>query len=258
MLLSVAFCPPVSWFAAAARDFTLSPDRVIPSVVRLEACEHFQKQTYRNRCRILTANGIENLQVPVVHGDNLYRTPIREVRVDYSTPWIPKMERTVASAYESSAYFFHYRDDFFSLLEKAPETLWELDLSLIRFFLSKTGLSVDLHPTGTYERLADAAPAGVAPADAVSADVAPADAVSAGMAGPVTAPTSGSVTGILPPEDLRSVIHPKRPNGILRSLALEKPYFQVFAGKYGFQPDLSVMDLLFNEGPDSILYLKKL
>ena len=232
MLLSVAFCPPVSWFAAAARDFTLSPDRVIPSVVRLEACEHFQKQTYRNRCRILTANGLENLQVPVVHGDNLYRTPIREVRVDYSTPWIPKMERTVASAYESSAYFFHYRDDFFSLLEKAPETLWELDLSLIRFFLSKTGLSVDLHPTGTYERPADAAPAG-----SVSA---------------------GSTAGILPPEDLRSVIHPKRPNGILRSLALEKPYFQVFAGKYGFQPDLSVMDLLFNEGPDSILYLKKL
>jgi hypothetical protein len=39
---------------------------------------------------------------------------------------------------------------------------------------------------------------------------------------------------------------------------LEKPYFQVFAPKYGFQKDLSIMDLLFNEGPDSILYLKKL
>jgi hypothetical protein len=39
---------------------------------------------------------------------------------------------------------------------------------------------------------------------------------------------------------------------------LEKPYFQVFAPKYGFKSDLSIMDLLFNEGPDSILYLKNL
>ena len=232
MLLSVAFCPPTSWFAAAARDFTLSPDRVIPSQVTLEACEHFQKQSYRNRCRILTANGIENLQVPVVHGDNLYRTPICDVRVDYATPWIPKMERAVSSAYESSAYFFHYRDAFFAILESMPPTLWELDLALIRFFLSKTGLAVSFRPTGTFERTPQ------------------------GDADPVRTERSGG--NLAEGEDLREVIHPKRPNGILRSLDLEKPYFQVFAGKYGFQSDLSVMDLLFNEGPDSILYLKKL
>jgi hypothetical protein len=59
-------------------------------------------------------------------------------------------------------------------------------------------------------------------------------------------------------EDLREVIHPKRPNTILSDLTLEKPYFQVFAPKYGFKSDLSIMDLLFNEGPDSILYLKKI
>ena len=59
-------------------------------------------------------------------------------------------------------------------------------------------------------------------------------------------------------EDFRESIHPKRKNTILADLELEKPYFQVFFGKYGFQPDLSIMDLLFNEGPDSILYLKKI
>ena len=41
-------------------------------------------------------------------------------------------------------------------------------------------------------------------------------------------------------------------------LGLGKPYFQVFSGRHGFIPNLSVMDLLFNEGPDSILYLKRL
>ena len=59
-------------------------------------------------------------------------------------------------------------------------------------------------------------------------------------------------------EDLREKIHPKRPNSILQDLGLEKPYFQVFAQKHGFQSDLSIMDLLFNEGPDSILYLKSI
>ena len=59
-------------------------------------------------------------------------------------------------------------------------------------------------------------------------------------------------------DDLRESIHPKRGNSILKDLQLEKPYFQVFAQKHGFIRDLSIMDLLFNEGPDSILYLKTL
>ncbi len=65
-------------------------------------------------------------------------------------------------------------------------------------------------------------------------------------------PTAGEMYG----EDYREVLHPKRPNTVLKDLGLEKPYFQVFARKYGFISDLSIMDLLFNEGPDSILYLK--
>ena len=56
--------------------------------------------------------------------------------------------------------------------------------------------------------------------------------------------------------DYRESIHPKRPDTILKDLGLEKPYFQVFARKYGFISNLSIMDLVFNEGPDSISYLR--
>ena len=52
--------------------------------------------------------------------------------------------------------------------------------------------------------------------------------------------------------------HPKRPDSILSSLGLERPYFQVFADRFGFTPGLSVLDLLFNEGPDSLLWLKRI
>ena len=50
--------------------------------------------------------------------------------------------------------------------------------------------------------------------------------------------------------DLREKIHPKR-----ERIGSNKPYYQVFAQKYGFQPELSAVDLLFNEGPDAISYL---
>lgn len=36
-----------------------------------------------------------------------------------------------------------------------------------------------------------------------------------------------------------------------------KPYYQTFQKRHGFIPNLSILDLLFNEGPESILYLKR-
>ena len=58
-------------------------------------------------------------------------------------------------------------------------------------------------------------------------------------------------------EDLREVIHPKRANRILQDLGLDRTYYQVFAPKFGFIPDLSILDLLFNEGPAAITWLIK-
>ena len=213
MLLSTAYCPPLAWFALAAKEMTLSPDRVVPSLVRLEACENYQKQSYRNRCYIAGPRGVEMLQFPVVHGPE---RRITEIRVDYKTPWLLQTERAVDTAYHTSAYYDYYRDGFFAVLERRPERLFDLNLSLIRFFLEKTGIACELQPTVEYKT-----PDG-------------------------------------DPDDWRERIHPKRPDTVLRDLGLERPYFQVFSDKYGFRENLSVMDLLFNEGPDSILYLKRL
>ena len=33
-------------------------------------------------------------------------------------------------------------------------------------------------------------------------------------------------------------------------------YYQVFSYKHGFLPDLSIIDLIFNMGPESVLYLQ--
>lgn len=36
-----------------------------------------------------------------------------------------------------------------------------------------------------------------------------------------------------------------------------EPYYQVFGQKFGFQPNLTILDLIFNMGPESILFIKK-
>ena len=93
-----------------AKDITLSADRVIASEVWIEACEHYQKQSYRNRCRIYAADGVQDLNFPIIHDGNPFSLPISEIRVDYSTPWLIRTQRAIESAYKSAPFFDHYRD----------------------------------------------------------------------------------------------------------------------------------------------------
>lgn len=194
--LTIAWFPPTEYFALLAKY----------SSVYIEACENYQKQSYRNRCRIYAADGPQALNFPVRHRDGTFNLPIREIEVDYSTPWVEKAERCIETAYRSSAYFEYYRDELFAILDAHPATLWELDMQIIRFFLDRIGLRTELVPTTEFA------------AEHVD-------------------------------------IHPKRPNAILQENGLDRPYYQVFADRHGFVPNLSVMDLLFNEGPASIDYL---
>ena len=204
MLLTTAYFPPVEYFALLAK----SPRAV------LESDENYTKQTWRNRCRILTATGVETLQVPVIH--DAPKMPIREVRIEYATPWVVRSKRAIDSAYWNSAYFEYYRDELYAILDSREEKLFDLNLRLIRFFLDKIHLPVEI---------------------ALSEQFVPEDSV---------------------PDDWRFRLHPKKPNSILADSGLLKPYYQVFSDKYGFVPGLSIMDLLFNEGPDSILWLKQM
>jgi hypothetical protein len=223
-ILSTAYFPPVSYFAAMAEEMDGLINRhdggrpdleLSPSVVYIEAHENYQKQSYRNRCRFYAADGVQALSFPIVHEGGTHKQPISEIRIDWSTPWLQQHERAITSAYRTSAYFEYYQDELFAILESRPEKLFDLNMALTRFFIEKTGLAIDLRTTSEYSRETDM-------------------------------------------DDLRESIHPKRPNTILQDLKLEKPYFQVFARKHGFQSDLSIMDLLFNEGPDSIVYLKSI
>ena len=53
--------------------------------------------------------------------------------------------------------------------------------------------------------------------------------------------------------DYRDVIRPKNP--LPDDRFQPRRYYQVYEQKHGFQPNLSILDLLFNEGPEAVLYL---
>ena len=56
--------------------------------------------------------------------------------------------------------------------------------------------------------------------------------------------------------DYRELIHPKKDFAEVDSTFVPKPYYQVFDAKNGFTPNLSIIDLLFNMGPESLLVLR--
>lgn len=210
MILSTAYFPPVSWFALLLRDSTLSPDRVFCPPVLLEAHESYVKQTWRNRCLVLGPNGVEMLQVPVAHSASM---AIREVRVDYSTPWVMRTIRALDTNYESSPYYYYYKDGFADILGSRIPLLWDLNLALAEHCLTLLGLPCPLVPTDGF-----------------------------------TAP------GILA-DDHRYTLSPKLPDTVLADMGLQRPWYQVFSNKFGFTPGLSILDLLFNEGPSAVSFL---
>ena len=236
-LFTTAYLPPVSYLAAIAEEMDGLSNRtdgdssleLTPSVIYIEACENYQKQSYRNRCRFYAADGVQDLNIPVVHEGGTHKLPISEIRIDWSKAWLQQHERAIISAYRTSAYFEYYMDEFFAIYAEKPEKLIDLNTSLLRFMLDKTGISAEIRFTSEFSR------------DGIT------------FSAPGDNPTKE-----IHCTDLREVIHPKRPNSILADLKLEKPYFQVFSQKHGFQSDLSAIDLLFNEGPDSIVFLKKI
>ena len=58
-------------------------------------------------------------------------------------------------------------------------------------------------------------------------------------------------------QDFREIIHPKRDFRVEDPTFVAVPYYQVFKEKFGFLPNLSIADLLFNMGPESLLVLQK-
>ena len=124
IVLTTAYMPPVDYVEAIASA----------ELVLLEAHEHYQKQSYRNRAEVVGPNGVERLVVPVVRPGGAH-TPIKEVAISYATRWVEQHLGALRACYGQSAFFIHYFPELERMVRQAWPSLWDLNLALLRFTL---------------------------------------------------------------------------------------------------------------------------
>jgi hypothetical protein len=197
--LSTAYLAPVQYYCKL-----ISFDTVM-----IEANENYVKQTYRNRCMIATANGIQALSIPI-ENPNTDKCPIKDIRISDHGKWRHLHWQALVSAYGMSPYFEYYQDDFAPFYKRNYQFLFDFNEQL-RLMICEL---LDIRPNVNFTDIYNA-----------------------------------TVTN-----DFREIIRPKH-TGIDDSFE-PQPYYQVFREKHGFLPNLSIVDLLFNRGPEAVLVLQ--
>lgn len=240
MLLSSAYLAPVHYYTKLYSS-ALAQARSGGSegIVIEEQADHYIKQTYRNRCIIVGDDGPIALTIPVTAPDilpdpstnsgqalrpvGISKTPMHSVLISDHGGWRRQHWNAIVSAYRSSPYFEYYADDFHRVFHQPlvgtdgqPLRLVDFNTSLRDFVLDALGLQ--LHIDVNRERYID--PSNVA---------------------------SGT--------DFRETIRPKLPYSTDATFS-PAPYWQVFASRHGFLPNMSIIDLLFNMGPESRIVLR--
>lgn len=100
--------------------------------ILIETWESYSKQSYRNRCVILTANGLQTLSVPVHFKNNI---KIKDVRIDYSEDWQRNHYRAIMSAYKNSGFYDYFEDEIRSIIYSSEKFLFDFNLLSLDFVL---------------------------------------------------------------------------------------------------------------------------
>lgn len=101
--------------------------------------EHFIKRSLRNRTMIMTAGGVLPLSVCLQHADRP-RTPVCDIRIDYSKRWRHQHRTAVRSAYGSSPYFDMIFERIAPFWEREWRFLADYNLEILATMLSLLGL----------------------------------------------------------------------------------------------------------------------
>ena len=194
---------PTIWFFAQCSRF---------QEISIEAQEHYQKRSYRNRAQISGPNGTVWLSVPLRKGKNR-QCPIREVEIAHDEPWQSIHWHSIRTTYGKTPFFEHYADLVESLVYLVSTRLFDHNLGIINALLPEIGIRKTVTLSRVYE----------------------------------TKPKHFI--------DLRE----KNPiSGVPDEIQIRFPeYVQPFLHKQPFHPNLSILDLLFCKGPETVVYLEQ-
>ena len=254
-LLTSAYLAPVHYYTKLI---------AAPCVVE-ERAEHYVKQTFRNRCLIATADGVQALTIPVQGCKDLggdHKTPTTAMRIIDSTRWRQLHWNALVSAYDRTPFFEFYADDFAAIYQTPYDKLVDFNADLQRLVLRL----LDLHPTIVVNQedylAVDEQGCLLNPSASLQSAVAHTlqseSARTFQSASTLAFQREGSEEVLSAPlrcQDFRETIRPKIDFRFDTSFSPQH-YYQVFAAKHGFLPNLSIVDLLFNMGPESRVVLR--
>jgi hypothetical protein len=216
-LLSTTYFGPIQWYQKLYRH-----DSVV-----IEQYESFQKQTYRNRCIIATTQGPLALTVPVER----HPTLIKSLRISNHGNWRRNHWNALVSAYGDSPFFDYYQDylrPFFEEPSGEPPYLIDFNQSILQCVCSLLDIQPDVSLSTQFTPTQHSKLNGEADSSLFTLH-----------------------SSLI--QDFREAIRPKHP--VPDPDFQPRPYYQVFQQKHGFLPNLSILDLLFNMGPEAIFYL---
>ena len=160
----------------------------------------------------MNGNGLLNLIIPTVHDQRM--GAVKDVRIEYVTPWQRAHWRSIESAYNNTPFYLYYKDALKPFFEHKFEYLFDFNTQLTQTLMKCLQIDTKVACTECFSPYEE--------------------------------------------NDLRLEIHPKAAHKPDYRYRLNDPYYQVFEDKFGFSPNLSLIDLLFNEGPQAANYLHNL
>ena len=196
LVLSTTYFGPVQYFSAIYEYET----------IEIEKWENYHKQTYRNRCYILGANGLLPLSIPVKKNESS-KTLISDIKIDHSVDWHRIHLKSIESAYNSSPFYQYFIDEIREVFFRKATFLIDFNTDIQQTILGFLQINKEIGFTNEFKR------------------------------------TFSSETA-----DMRWKIQPKEKN-VDPDLVFPR-YSQVFGEKFGFVPNLSIIDLIFNSGND--------
>jgi len=118
--------------------------------VYIEAKEHFPKQSYRNRCDILGADGILSLSIPTKKHSGS-KTPTDEVLLSLDENWQKRHWRSIMSAYQSAAFFDYYSIEVQELLFSEESNFLTYNISITQRILDWLDIPTELVLTEEFQ-----------------------------------------------------------------------------------------------------------
>lgn len=137
-ILSSCYLPPVQYISKLKHY-----GRVI-----VDVHEHYVKQTYRNRCNIASAAGIQSLTVPVSKDGK--SSAMKDMLVSDHGNWRHLHLTALESSYGNSPFFEYYRDDFAPFYEKRYKFLVDYNLELLALVCSLMDIDWNIELSESY------------------------------------------------------------------------------------------------------------